>query len=87
MSETPTTSVRVLVVEDHQVMAEALTEALDAHHAIEVAGAASTLEQAYERVKSTAPDVVLLDVQLPDGDGAAGAAATDTRCRRRQVLL
>lgn len=74
MSDTRTSGVRVLIVEDHQIVAEALTEALDAHGRIEVVATAGSLEQARHLVVSTVPDVVLLDVQLPDGDGAAGTA-------------
>ncbi len=66
--------IRILVVEDHQVMVDALTEALSTHPAIEVVGSAASLADARAQVQRSPVDVVLLDVRLPDGDGAAGTA-------------
>lgn len=67
-------TVDVLVVEDHQVLAEALTDALSSHPSIAVTGTAGTLAEATHLVEQHPPDVVLMDVRLPDGDGAAATA-------------
>lgn len=87
MSGASTDRVRVLVVEDHQVMADALTEALASHPAIEVIGTDGTLEEARRRVEHRAPDVVLMDVRLPDGDGAAGTAELLALAPQAQVVI
>ena len=61
--------VRVLVVDDHDVLASALAQALDAEPDILGIGVAGTLEQAFALIPTTTPDVLLLDHRLPDGDG------------------
>ena len=64
-------STTVLVVDDHNVLAESLTVALSAEPGLTVVGRAGTLAEARRLVSSTRPDVLLLDVRLPDGDGVA----------------
>jgi DNA-binding NarL/FixJ family response regulator len=63
--------VRVLIVDDHEVLASSLAMVLDAEDDIATAGIATTLEQARALVGSAHPDVVLLDHRMPDGDGVA----------------
>jgi DNA-binding NarL/FixJ family response regulator len=60
---------RVLLVDDHQLFASSLKVVLDNEPDLAVVGIAGTLEGARAAIASTAPDVVLLDVRLPDGDG------------------
>ena len=66
-----TKTVRVLVVDDHEVLASALAQALDAEPDIVTVGVAVSLERAEALIATTAPDVLLLDHRLPDGDGVA----------------
>ena len=61
--------IRVLIVDDHEVMAASLARVLDDEPDVVSVGLASTLAQARARVQSTAPDVLVLDRRLPDGDG------------------
>lgn len=68
---TPSAPVRVLLVDDHRVLASSLAVVLDAEPDLVAAGVASTLAQARAMMTSAAPDVVLLDHRLPDGDGVA----------------
>jgi len=67
--------VRVLVVDDHRMFAESLVRLLGDEDDIEVAGIASTVEEAESAARAHAPDVVLLDYWLPDGDGALAVEA------------
>jgi len=61
--------VRLFLVDDHEVVRRGLTELFDAEDDMEVVGEAGTAEQALTRVASARPDVAVLDLRLPDGDG------------------
>jgi len=63
--------IRVLVVDDHEVLASSLGMVLDREPDIVTAGIAHTLDQARRMVRTIQPDVVLLDHRLPDGDGVS----------------
>lgn len=63
--------VRVLVIDDHEVLADALSQVLDAEADLTVVGAAHDLAQARRMLAATEIDVVLLDNRLPDGEGVA----------------
>ena len=61
--------IRVLIVDDHHVVRLGLRALLDRHAGFEVIGEAGTVAAAVEEAKRLHPDVVLLDVRLPDGKG------------------
>jgi DNA-binding NarL/FixJ family response regulator len=63
--------IRVLVVDDHEVLASSLAMVLDAEPDIVTAGVAHTLDQARMSVRTVEPDVILLDHRMPDGDGVS----------------
>ena len=62
-------NVRVFLLDDHEVVRRGLRELLEAEEDMTVVGEASTAEEAYRRIPPTRPDVAVLDVRLPDGDG------------------
>jgi DNA-binding NarL/FixJ family response regulator len=64
----------VLIVEDHQVLAEGLELALVRHADVDVVGWAPTVEEALGLARERRPQVVLMDYHLPDGTGAQAAA-------------
>ena len=66
---TPPSTVRVFLVDDHEVVRCGLVEMLAHSPGLEVVGEAATAAQALARIRAVRPDVVLLDVRLPDGDG------------------
>jgi DNA-binding NarL/FixJ family response regulator len=68
-NDAPAVPVRVLIVDDHEVLASSLAMVLDAEEDISTVGVATTLEQARALVGTAQPDVVLLDHRMPDGDG------------------
>ena len=69
------TRTRVLIVEDHKVVADGLAMLLEDDPLIEVVGCAATGTEAIAAAQTNAPDVVLLDYRLPDQSGAEVAAA------------
>ncbi|GAA2253481.1 DNA-binding response regulator [Streptomyces ruber] len=67
----PDTSIRVFLLDDHEVVRRGVHDLLDDEPDITVAGEAATVEQALVRVPALRPDVAVLDVRLPDGDGVS----------------
>jgi two-component system chemotaxis response regulator CheB len=61
--------IRVLIVDDSQVIREVLTEILNSSPAIEVVGAAEDPLIAREMIKQLNPDVLTLDIEMPRMDG------------------
>ena len=62
-------STRVFLLDDHEVVRRGLREILESEPDLEVVGEAGTAEEGYGRIPATHPDVAVLDVRLPDGDG------------------
>jgi two-component system response regulator DevR len=62
-------SLRVFLVDDHEVVRSGLRGLLEMEPDIEVVGEAGTAEEALARIPPTRPDVAVLDVRLPDGNG------------------
>jgi two-component system, NarL family, response regulator DevR len=63
--------VRAFLVDDHEVVRRGVAEVLEDDPGITVAGEAGSCAEALARVPAVRPDVVVLDMRLPDGDGAA----------------
>jgi len=64
MSET-----RILIVDDHEVVREGLRALLNRKEGFAVVGEAGSVEQAISEAAKTEPDVIVMDVRLPDGSG------------------
>jgi DNA-binding NarL/FixJ family response regulator len=63
--------VRVLIVDDDDLMRAGLAAVLSSDKTVDVAGEASDGRRALEQVRALGPDVVLMDVRMPDLDGIA----------------
>ncbi len=61
--------VRVFLVDDHEVVRRGLVDLLSADDELEVIGEAGSVAQALARIPALQPDVAVLDVRLPDGNG------------------
>jgi two-component system response regulator DevR len=76
--------VRVFLVDDHEVVRRGVAEVLEDDAGISVVGEAGSVAEALARVPAVRPDVVVIDMRLPDGDGAdlcARLRAADPRLR------
>ncbi|OPG13303.1 response regulator transcription factor [Microbispora sp. GKU 823] len=76
-------TVRVLVVDDHRIVLDGLTVLLDSVDDIEVVGEATCGEQAVTLAEELAPDVVLMDIEMP---GIGGVEATRRITARRPAI-
>lgn len=81
-----TAPLRVLVVDDHPVVREGLRSMLTCD-AVTVVGDAGTCDEALRAIERLAPDVVLLDMQLPDSDGLAVLRGVAHTANRPAVLV
>jgi len=62
-------SVRVLLVDDHQVVRDGLRHMLGLQDDIRVIGEAANMEEALQQAELHSPDVVLMDIKMPGADG------------------
>jgi len=62
-------TIRVLLVDDHQVVREGLRRMLELEDDIRVLDEASNMEEAIRQAQVHCPDVVLMDIKMPGADG------------------
>jgi two-component system response regulator NreC len=77
---------RILLVDDHAVLREGLAMLISAQPDMEVVAQARGGREATNLCTATDPDVVVLDVSMPDMDGAQVAEHIRTHCQRARVL-
>jgi YesN/AraC family two-component response regulator len=63
--------IRILVADDHPIVREGLIAILDTQEDFEVVGEAASGAEALDLIKMLKPDVLLLDLEMPDTDGLA----------------
>jgi DNA-binding NarL/FixJ family response regulator len=79
--------IRVLIADDDHLMRAGLAELLTADPAIDIVGQAATGRQAIEQAARLHPDVVLMDVRMPDLDGIAATRELGRLDRDIRVLI
>jgi DNA-binding NarL/FixJ family response regulator len=78
---------RVLIADDDDLMRAGLAELLSGEPGIEIVGEASTGRQAVERARRLGPDVVLMDVRMPDLDGIEATGQLTRAAPETKVLI
>lgn len=79
----------VLIVDDQSLIRQAVADILTGHEAIEVVGTASDGRQAIALARKLRPDVVVMDIRMPDVDGIAATTAicADPELSATKVLI
>jgi DNA-binding NarL/FixJ family response regulator len=75
--------ITVFLLDDHEVVRRGVRDLLEAEPDIQVIGEAGTAQSALARIPALRPDVAVLDVRLPDGDGVS--VCRDIRSQMPQV--
>lgn len=78
---------RVLIVDDHRIIAELLEVTIRSEPGFEMVGHAQSVASALEMTDELQPDVVIMDVRLGDGDGIAATAELTERHPDLRVLI
>jgi DNA-binding NarL/FixJ family response regulator len=78
----------VLICDDHEVVREGLRTLLSRRQDLAVVGEAGTMQEAIETAAKAKPDVVIMDVRLPDGSGVeACRAIREARPETHVIML
>ena len=80
-------TVRVLVVDDQRLVREGIASLLGIQPGIEVIGTAADGREAVEQTLTLAPDVVLMDVRMPEMDGVDAVAVLTRRAPACKVVM
>jgi len=75
--------IRVFLLDDHEIVRRGVRDLLESAGDIEVVGEAGTAEEALGRIQATGPDVAVLDVRSPDGNGVE--VCREIRSRRPEI--
>lgn len=81
--------IRVVVADDQQLIRAGFRALLDAEDGISVIGEAASGREAVQLVRRERPDVVLMDIRMPDGDGlwATESILADERCAGVRIVI
>ncbi len=80
-------TIRVLVVDDHPVVREGICSLLETKPDIEVVGEASNGREAVTRAEALKPDVILMDIMMPDMDGIQAIKEIVPRLEKVSILV
>lgn len=80
-------TIRLLLVDDHYIVRMGIKALLERNDGFVVCGEAGDLAEAYKKVQELKPDVVLLDMKLPDGDGVSGCREIKKMCPDIKIIM
>jgi len=81
------TSIRVLVVDDHAIIRKGMRAVLDLVPDIELVGEAENGKQAIQRILELKPDVILMDLMMPEMDGIACTREVKAQMPAARILV
>jgi DNA-binding NarL/FixJ family response regulator len=87
MSDAGPTTIGVFLLDDHEIVRQGVRALLEAQPDFTVVGEASTAAEALARIPAAEPDVAVLDVRLPDGDGVTVCREIRARLPRVHCLM
>jgi DNA-binding NarL/FixJ family response regulator len=87
VADPPARSIRVLLVDDQTLVRAGFRMVLDAQDGVEVVGEAADGSMGIGMCRSLAPDVVLMDVRMPDTDGIAATRRIVEECPQSRVIV
>src|SRR5438477_4006725 len=80
-------TVRVFLLDDHEIVRRGVRELLEANDDIEIVGEAATAEEGMARIPAVKPDVAVVDMRLPDGNGVEVCREVRSRDESIQCLI
>ena len=78
---------RILLVDDHEVVRVGVRALIDRQPGMEVVGEASTVREAVSQADQLTPDVVVLDIRLPGGDGLDACRQIKARRPETRIII
>ncbi len=84
---TPNPVLRILVVDDHEVVRQGLVSLLDRREGFQVVAEAGTVAEAIEAARRFQPDIVVMDVRLPDGSGVEACREIRSELPATRVVM
>ncbi len=85
--QTPIRPLRLLVVDDHEVVRQGLVALLDRRAEFQVVAEAGTVAEAVEQARRHQPDLVVMDVRLPDGSGIEACREIRSELPETRVVM
>jgi DNA-binding NarL/FixJ family response regulator len=86
-TDDPPAPLRVFLLDDHEIVRRGVADALESDPGIVVVGEAKNASEALARVPALRPDVAVLDVRLPDGDGVTVCRELRSRMPELKVVM
>jgi two-component system response regulator DevR len=83
----PTSPLRILVVDDHEVVRQGLVALLDRREGFQVVAEAGTVAEAIEATRRFQPNIVVMDVRLPDGSGVEACREIRSEFPETRVVM
>jgi two-component system, NarL family, response regulator DevR len=80
-------TIKVFLLDDHEVVRRGVADVLESDEQISVIGEARNVSEALARVPALRPDVAVLDVRLPDGDGVTVCRELRSRMPDLKVIM